>query len=290
MVHSCCKEHFNDIDMLKCIFKERKSTKDKANISNPKVNRGAPLTTKRTLADCVQISLGPSIPHIPLGVYHTGVFNAMYTGTLATGIEVRNKTDALLPNKRILYIFRSPHRYNGITTCNSDYRLQSITAAHIWELLKNTENGSRPFSHKSHRWPSNHTTLVWKYPVISWPHRVNISSSNGLVSTTTNLCLNQWQPKFIQSQMTAWTHIYSPKLNKTIKGVHNPTILLNLSWNNFHVLTAPWNIWQLTERPAARVWACMCGVNNVNLPVIYGKLRQSTLTLTDYRFSTSLTK
>ena len=59
---------------------------------------------------------------------------------------------------------------------------------------------------------------------------------------------------------------------------------------HLHVLTAPLNIWQLTERPAARVWACMCGVNNVNLPVIYGKLRQSTLTLTDYRFSTSLTK
>ena len=56
---------------------------------------------------------------------------------------------------------------------------------------------------------------------------------------------------------------------------------------HLHVLTAPWNIWQLTERPEARLWACMCGVNNVNLPVIYGKLRQSTLTLTDYRFSTS---
>ena len=54
-----------------------------------------------------------------------------------------------------------------------------------------------------------------------------------------------------------------------------------------HVLTAPWNIWQLTERPEARLWACMCGVNNANLAVIYGKLRQSTLTFTDYRFSTS---
>ena len=56
------------------------------------------------------------------------------------------------------------------------------------------------------------------------------------------------------------------------------------------VLTAPWNIWQLTDHPEARLWACMCGVNNVNLPLIYGKLHQSTLTLTDYRFSTSLTK
>ena len=58
--------------------KTRKSTRDKANISNPKVNRGcAPLTANRTSADCVQISLGPSIPYIPLGVYHTGRFNAM---------------------------------------------------------------------------------------------------------------------------------------------------------------------------------------------------------------------
>ena len=59
--------------------KDRKSTKDKANISNPKVNRGcAPLTANRTSADCVQISLGPSIPYILLGVYRTGGFNAMY--------------------------------------------------------------------------------------------------------------------------------------------------------------------------------------------------------------------
>ena len=37
-------------------------------LSNPKVNRGcAPLTANRTSADCVQISLGPSTPYIPLG-------------------------------------------------------------------------------------------------------------------------------------------------------------------------------------------------------------------------------
>ena len=58
---------------------DRKSTGDKANISNPKVNRGcAPLTANRTSADCVQISLGPSIPYILLGVYHTGRSNAMF--------------------------------------------------------------------------------------------------------------------------------------------------------------------------------------------------------------------
>ena len=58
--------------------KDKKSTWDKANIGNPKVNRGcAPLTANRISADCVQILLGPSIPYIPLGVYHTGGFNAM---------------------------------------------------------------------------------------------------------------------------------------------------------------------------------------------------------------------
>ena len=105
------------------------------------------------------------------------------------------------------------------------------------------------------------------------------------MSTTTSLCLNQWQPKCIQSQMTAWTHVYSPKLNKT-----QPYYSIYHEIIHLAVLTAPWNIWQLTDRPEARLWACMCGVNNVNLPVIYVKLRQSTLTLTDYRFSTSLTK
>ena len=63
--------------------KDSKSTRDKANISNPKVNRGcAPLTANRPSADCVQISLGPSIPCIPLGVYHTGRFNAMKSSFL----------------------------------------------------------------------------------------------------------------------------------------------------------------------------------------------------------------
>ena len=58
--------------------KDRKSTRDKANISNPKVNRGcAPLTPNRISSDGVQISLGPPIPYIPLRVHHTGGFNAM---------------------------------------------------------------------------------------------------------------------------------------------------------------------------------------------------------------------
>ena len=63
------------------------------------------------------------------------IIKSGYTGTLATGIEVQNKTDTLLPNKRILYSSAVHTGTMGITTCNSDHRLQSITAAHIWELL-----------------------------------------------------------------------------------------------------------------------------------------------------------
>ena len=47
--------------------KDVKSTRDKENRSNPKVNRGCPLTANQTSADCVQISLGPTKPYIPLG-------------------------------------------------------------------------------------------------------------------------------------------------------------------------------------------------------------------------------
>ena len=59
---------------------DMKSIRNKSNISNPKVNRGCPpLTAKRIAADCVQISLGPSIQYIPLRVNHTGGFYAMNT-------------------------------------------------------------------------------------------------------------------------------------------------------------------------------------------------------------------
>ena len=36
------------------------------------------LTANRISSDCVQISLGPSIPNIPPGFYHTGGFDAMF--------------------------------------------------------------------------------------------------------------------------------------------------------------------------------------------------------------------
>ena len=57
---------------------DRKSTRDTANISNPKVNRGCPpFRANRPSADCVQISLGPSIHYISLWVYHAGRVTTM---------------------------------------------------------------------------------------------------------------------------------------------------------------------------------------------------------------------
>ena len=53
--------------------KDKKYSCDIANICNPNVNRGCPpLPANRTSADCVQITPGPSVQHIPLGIYHTG--------------------------------------------------------------------------------------------------------------------------------------------------------------------------------------------------------------------------
>ena len=58
--------------------KDRKYPRGEANIGNPKVNRGCPsLTANCTLADCMEITLGPSIQHIPLAVYHTWGFNVV---------------------------------------------------------------------------------------------------------------------------------------------------------------------------------------------------------------------
>ena len=56
-----------------------KDRKDKANIGNPKVNRGCPpLTANRISEVYVQnTTTGHSMQHIPLGVYHSRGFNAM---------------------------------------------------------------------------------------------------------------------------------------------------------------------------------------------------------------------
>ena len=84
------------MSVLGLYSKDRKSTRDKANISNPKVNRGcAPLTANRISADCVQISLGPSIPYIPLGVYHTGGFNVIMSSDMSIFHISGNDTDGI---------------------------------------------------------------------------------------------------------------------------------------------------------------------------------------------------
>ena len=64
--------------------KDRKSARDKANISNPKVNRGcAPLTANRTSADCVQISW------TLINIYSTG--GLPYWGIQRYGASGMNK-------------------------------------------------------------------------------------------------------------------------------------------------------------------------------------------------------
>ena len=57
---------------------DRKSSRDKANISNPKANWGCPPSTvNRTSAEFLQNSRGHPSRHILLGHSHTGRFNAM---------------------------------------------------------------------------------------------------------------------------------------------------------------------------------------------------------------------
>ena len=62
---------------------DRKSTRDKAKIGDPKVNRGCtPLTANRTSTDFVENSLATnrsSVQYSPLEVHHTGGLNAIYT-------------------------------------------------------------------------------------------------------------------------------------------------------------------------------------------------------------------
>ena len=82
--------------------------------------------------------------------------------------------------------------------------------------------------------------------------------------------------------MTAGTHLFSQiQQDRQRCAKTQPYYSMYHEIIYLAMLTAPWNIWQLTERPETRLWACMCGVNNVNLTVIHGKLRQYTLALTD---------
>ena len=74
-----CKIILRNLDVGTVVpLQDRKSTRDKANINDPTVKGVRPPPTANcTSADCVQISLGSSIQHIPLRVCHTGGFNAM---------------------------------------------------------------------------------------------------------------------------------------------------------------------------------------------------------------------
>ena len=135
---------------------------DNANISNPKVNRGcAPLTANRTSADCVQISLGPSIPYIPLGVYHTGRFNAMR------------------PIQTIVMHAQSIH-YDGIIMSTVAYLITGVSI-----ICSTVCSGADQRKHQSstslvcvrgiHRWPldSPHKGTVTRKKVpIWWRHHV----------------------------------------------------------------------------------------------------------------------
>ena len=90
---------------------DRKSTKDKANISNPKVNSGCPpLTANRTSADCVQIALGPSMQYIPLRVYHTGVFNAVVKLLIWESVLITNQHETVdietVPQQRVSWMHK----------------------------------------------------------------------------------------------------------------------------------------------------------------------------------------
>ena len=149
--------------------KDRKSTRDKANISNPKVNRGcAPLTANRISTDCVQISFGPSIPYIPLGVYHTGGFNAMKTYMTYQ----QEYTHSVIRLTYQLQMF--------ISTMRAKNPLHYATLGAIVKLLMEythcicriciiiRENTSK-YGWDRHRWKSYHCLLVtWRFD-IWWP-------------------------------------------------------------------------------------------------------------------------
>ena len=120
------------MSVLELNSKDRKSTGDKANISNPQVNRGcAPLRANRTSADCVQISLGPSIPYISLGVYHTGRFNAsvafLWLLLISKGKRLNQCTSMAM------YLFNYENRPIGV--CDTLWTIFVAFFRFLWYLL-----------------------------------------------------------------------------------------------------------------------------------------------------------
>ena len=94
--------------------KERKSTGDNVNTSNPNVNGGCPpLTANRISTDCVQISLGPSIQHIPLGVYHTegSTLGVIYEITSFKSFCISSYKNEILSIQHTLVLDWDPESY-----------------------------------------------------------------------------------------------------------------------------------------------------------------------------------
>ena len=116
--------------------KDRKSTREKATISNHKVNRGCSrFTANRTPTDSVQISLGPSVQYISLKVYHTGGFNAMYWGK-SFAISLHHPMETHMVNQRIVWrtqvierhLFPGDfHEYSMVMWCVSTISALSVT-------------------------------------------------------------------------------------------------------------------------------------------------------------------
>ena len=146
--------------------KGRMSTRDKANIPNPKVNRGCPpLTANRSSADCVQISLGHPIQYIPLRVYRTRGFNA---------IRLRGENEITLKYQgSCMYIMLPIYTYdNGnysppyLDVRTNSLRIELPKSFHhtVGSCYSTAPNTVRTTSHKAWNPPVDY--LSWNY--INW--------------------------------------------------------------------------------------------------------------------------
>ena len=121
--------------------KERKSTRDKANISNPQVNRGcAPLTANRISANCVQFHLDPQY-HI----FHRG---STILGDSTLWILSQNRKLMLFHQKQPCSSFMPKPVANFYTTQNKHQVLglwgkmvlhfnhnSFISVKHMWYII-----------------------------------------------------------------------------------------------------------------------------------------------------------
>ena len=121
--------------------KDRMSTKDKANIRNPKINIGCPpLTANRTPADCMQISLGSPIRYMPLRVYRTGGFNALNSCWCKEGTGELHKLALQWNDTRTA----KSMRYNGMLSL-SHWGLIIFIISTNYIVLSTTVSSHRPW-------------------------------------------------------------------------------------------------------------------------------------------------